>query len=93
MNVCYIMWRDAVVDANDEGEPPQAKTAILHEVGWLLDENEEAVLIGMEFHEEDEVQTGRWRLSIPKINILEMRVVAVGKAFPKRKTTKSTVIV
>jgi len=88
MLITYIIWRDAIVDANDYGEPPKASTARLEEVGWLLDENEESVLIGMEHHSEEEVETGRWRLSIPKVNIIQMRCVEVERAFPKRSTSK-----
>jgi len=46
----------------------------LQEIGFLLDENEEAVVIGMEIHHDADVRPGRWRLHIPKVSIQEMRV-------------------
>jgi hypothetical protein len=57
----------------------------LQEVGFLLDENDEAVVIGMELSQDPEIQPGRWRLHIPKVSIQEMRLVELDKAFSKRR--------
>jgi hypothetical protein len=65
--------------------PPQARLVELQEIGFLLDENEEAVVIGMEFHEDADVRPGRWRLHIPKVSIQDMRVVELEKAFSRRR--------
>jgi len=65
--------------------PPHAALVELHEVGFLLGENDEAVVIGMEFNQDAEIQPGRWRLHIPRVSIQEMRVVELDKAFPKRR--------
>ena len=87
MKLAYIRWKDAVTEeASDSApHPTQARLVELQEVGFLLDENEEAVVIGMEFHDDVEVSPGRWRLHIPRVSIQEMRVVDLEKAFPKRR--------
>jgi len=53
-------------------------------VGFLLAENDDAVLIGME-HQADDTHPGRWRLNISKVSIIERRDVTMEKAFPVRK--------
>ena len=87
MKLAYIRWKDAVAeDAGDAGSKnPQAQLVELQEIGFLLDENEEAVVIGMELHNDVEVRPGRWRLHIPKVSIQEMRVVELDKAFTRRR--------
>jgi hypothetical protein len=87
MKLAYIRWKDAVAEeAADAGtKSPEARLVELHEVGFLLDENEEAVVIGMEFNQDAEIQQGRWRLHIPKVSIQEMRVVELEKAFARRR--------
>ena len=87
MKLAYIRWKDAVAeDAGDTGSKvPQAQLVELQEIGFLLDENDEAVVIGMELHNDVEVRPGRWRLHIPKVSIQEMRVVELDKAFTRRR--------
>jgi hypothetical protein len=87
VKLAYIRWKDAVSEeASAAGaNPPHATLVELREVGFLLGENDEAVVIGMEFNEDAEVQPGRWRLHIPRVSIQEMRVVDLEKAFPKRR--------
>jgi hypothetical protein len=87
MKVAYIRWKDAVAEeaADGPGRPLEAKLVELQEVGFLLDENEEAVVIGMEVTEDDEVRPGRWRLHIPRVSIQEMRVIDLDRMLPKRR--------
>jgi hypothetical protein len=87
MKLAYIRWKDAVAEeATGAGpRPAQARLVELQEVGFLLDENDEAVVIGMELSADPEVQPGRWRLHIPKVSIQEMRLVELDKAFSKRR--------
>jgi hypothetical protein len=87
MKLAYVRWKDAVTEEASDGAPhsTQARLVELQEIGFLLDENEEAVEIGMEIHEDVEVQPGRWRLHIPRVSIQEMRVVELDKAFPRRR--------
>lgn len=83
--LAYIRWKDA--QSEEASEPlteARAHLVELEEVGFLLDENEEAVLIGQEIQDDAKVQAGRFRLHIPRSQIVEMRVVDVKKAFPKR---------
>ena len=87
MKLAYIRWKDAVAEeaTNYDPKTPQARLVELQEIGFLLDENEEAVVIGMEFHEDADVRPGRWRLHIPRVSIQEMRVVELDKAFSRRR--------
>ena len=87
MKLAYIRWKDAVAEeaTNSDPKTPQARLVELQEIGFLLDENEEAVVIGMEINDDAEVRPGRWRLHIPKVSIQEMRVVELDKAFTRRR--------
>jgi len=86
MKVAYIRWKDAVSEEASGPGPAvaQARLVELQEVGFLLDETEEAVVIGMELSTDNEVQPGRWRLHIPRVSIQEMRVIDLDK-FPKHR--------
>ena len=66
------------------GIPEWAVPALaeLCEVGFLLGETDEVVLIGME-HASDGVHPGRWRLHVPKSQILERHDVDT-KSFMRR---------
>lgn len=92
MNLAYVRWKDAVAEEAGESpaHPTQAKLVELHEVGFLLDENEEAVVIGMELHDDPAIRPGRWRLHIPRVSIQEMRVVELEKAFPNKKRKRAS---
>jgi len=91
MNLIYLRWKDAVADEAGDPTPACAQLVELEEVGFLLDETEDAIQIGMEWHEDAEVQPGRWRLTIPKNAILELRVRELKKCFPKGKVPKGAV--
>jgi len=90
MQLTYVCWRDAMHEEAEAGGPAHAQLITLEEVGWLADETDEAVTLVMELEPGPEIngeptsQAGRWRLHIPKCNIVEMRVMEFGKAFPKR---------
>jgi hypothetical protein len=91
MKLAYIRWKDAVAEEAADGlsHPPIAELVELQEVGFLLDENDEAVQIGMEMGADPGVRPGRWRLHIPRVSIMEMRVVELEKLLPpKRKRSK-----
>lgn len=87
MKLAYIRWKDAVSEeaSNAAPRPAEARLVELQEIGFLLDENEEAVVIGMELTNDTEVSPGRWRLHIPRVSIQEMRVIDLDKAFSKRR--------
>lgn len=87
MKVAYIRWKDAVAEEASDAAPrsTQAKLVELQEIGFLLDENDEAVEIGMEVTDDIEVTPGRWRLHIPRVSIQEMRILDLDKLLPKRK--------
>lgn len=86
MKITYIRWRDAcsVEAADATPRPAVPELSELIEVGILLAENDDAVLIGME-SQADDTRPGRWRLNIPKASIIERRDVDMDKAFPVRK--------
>lgn len=87
MKLAYIRWKDAVAEeAADSGlQPPHARLVELQEIGFLLDENEEAVVIGMELTDDLEVRPGRWRLHVPRVSIQEMRVVELDRVIAKAR--------
>jgi hypothetical protein len=84
--VTYIRWRDAcsVEAADATPRPAVPELSEVCEVGYLLAENDEAVLIGME-HQADDTHPGRWRLNIPKAAIIERRDTDMERAFPAKK--------
>ncbi len=88
MVISYIRWRDACsVEAADAPRPAVPELSELCEVGFLLAENDDAVLIGME-HQADDTHPGRWRLNVPKVSILERRDVPIERAFPLGRKRK-----
>ena len=88
MTVTFIRWKDAVAEEAKDGGEACAKLAELTEIGFLLHETDEAVVIGMEGPQRGEIEPGRWRLHIPKVSIVERRDVTVDRAFPVKKTRK-----
>ena len=88
MTVTFIRWHDACsVEAADVGRAAIPELSELCEVGFLLAEDEQAVLIGME-HQVDDTRPGRWRLNIPTASIIERRDMELDKAFPVRRRKK-----
>ena len=87
MKVAYVRWKDAVAEEASDSlpRPSQAKLVELQEIGFLLDENDEAVEIGMEVTDDAEVRPGRWRLHIPRVSIQEMRILDLDRLLPKRR--------
>ena len=87
MKVAYIRWKDAVAEEAADGpaRPIRAELVELQEIGFLLDENDEAVEIGMELADAHDVRPGRWRLHIPRVSIEEMRVIDLDKLLPRKR--------
>jgi hypothetical protein len=83
MKIAYIRWKDAM-SVEGDSSPAKAVLSTLEEVGWVLDETDEVILIGMELDDPKECIPGRWRLNIPKGQIEEMRVLEWNKALPPR---------
>lgn len=76
MKLCYIVWRDAQQEACEDPHRKVVPSLVeLHEVGWLLAEDDDIVVIGMEMDSHGEVEPGRWRLHVPKAMIQQMKVV------------------
>ena len=83
MILAWIKWRDALAVEGDN-LPPQAALAPLESIGFLLHETEEAVLIGME---SAGPAAGRWRLNIPRGQIVRMKTIEVERAFNRKAKT------
>lgn len=86
----YVHWRDACTEEAADPNTPVSDTPLvdLHEVGWLIGETEESVSIAMEL--EPHGAPGRWRLHIPKVNILERRNFDTERLFaePAKRTRR-----
>jgi hypothetical protein len=90
MFVTLIRWRDACQDEAAAPDTPLASASRLVElleVGFLIGEDDESVSIAMEC--EPDGSLGRWRLHIPKVNIIERRDVELKKAFPLKRHRRS----
>lgn len=88
MKVAYVRWRDACVqhaDYEDHLKPVEPGLSELAEVGFLLAENDEAIVLGMEQVMDEETAPGRFRLHIPKGQIVEMRTAEIESAFKTRR--------
>jgi len=86
MILTLIRWRDALsVEAADlDHRPTTPELAELITTGFLLAEDDEAVLVGMEMQSGD-VRPGRWRFNIPKSGITFRRDHEIGKDFCIRR--------
>jgi hypothetical protein len=86
LTLTMIRWRDACsVEANSVD--PIAAVPELSELittGWLLAEDEQAVLVGMEL-QADDTRPGRWRFNVPKSGIIERRDIEIGRGFCVRR--------
>lgn len=83
----YIRWQDASYCDASESPEPAAELSDLSEVGFLITENEKAVQIGIEC-DNDGTHPGRWRVTIPKINIVERKDVSFDSVFGTKKVRK-----
>ena len=71
--IVLVRWRDAVSqEASDPATEVTPHLATLAEVGWLIGSDADCIVIGMEKDEDDEMVPGRWRLHIPKVNIISI---------------------
>jgi hypothetical protein len=72
--IVFIIWKDAAVFSTivaDKAEAERkAKTAVISQVGFLISEDEEKIIIGWEYHEYN--KKFRHISSIPKSSIIEM---------------------
>ena len=86
MRIVWIRWLDACSrEAIDSPADAKPELAELMTVGFLLAEDDKAVLVGMEVGAHD-VHPGRWRFTIPKSAILERREFPLDKKPTKRKS-------
>lgn len=83
MKLAYIRWRDAA-HHHEEAAVADITLAELHEVGFLVREDDEFYVLAMEHMDGSEDRCRNW-LAIPKVNVQEIRVKALDRAFPRRK--------
>jgi hypothetical protein len=84
MKIAYVRWHDAHYVVEDTelselGENP----CELHEVGFLIKHTDTHITLGTEFQEG--ATSARLTLTIPVVNIQELRISEVDKAFPKKR--------
>jgi hypothetical protein len=87
MKLAWVKWRDAS-HGLEEWDVSRMTLSELEEVGFLLREDDESITLGME-HAADATTARRMWLTIPRGQILDMRVRDLDKAFPARKRRKS----
>ncbi len=78
--ICYIKWRDACKSESEHEISTIGPLAELQEIGFLIKETDESVTIGIE-HPGKESFTRLW-LTIPRVNIVEVRKTTLNRAFP-----------
>jgi hypothetical protein len=95
--ITYIHWRDACIEEAADPDTPISPDPLvdLYEVGYLIAETEDAVSIAMEWVpiQENNLaepggKPGRFRLHIPKVNIVERRDFDAEKLAKQRPRTK-----
>lgn len=70
MKIAFIRWWDACsVEAAEPNTPASPELTELRAAGFVLAESDTAVLVGLETCGDG--TPGRWRLNIPKVNIIE----------------------
>jgi len=88
MIASFIRWKDACAQEAAEPHTPieDSPLVVLNEIGWLIGETDEAVSIGMEV--EGDSEAGRWRLHIPKRNIIQRIDFEVPRSLPRARAIK-----
>jgi hypothetical protein len=80
--ITYVLWRDASYHA-DEKPVDDIDLVNLHEIGFLITEDEEKLVLSIEQEQfsddadvpQDRHRTVRMSMAIPKVNIIETRSV------------------
>jgi hypothetical protein len=87
MTIAWIRWRDAVNSNAQHAIASLGDLAELHEIGFVLKESADTITIGTEAQEG--ALEARFWLTIPKVNIVEMRRTSLARAFPKPRVKKA----
>jgi len=86
MIATVIKWRDACSEQADEPNTPvETRLLDLTEIGWIINETDDAVSIAMELEDND---PSRWRLHIPKRNIIQRIDFEVPKLPPRARALR-----
>lgn len=85
----YVRWHDAINSNSSYAISSLGGLADLHEVGFLLKESETTITVGTE--SEEGATEARFWLTIPKVNIVEIRRRSLDKAFPLPRKKKEPI--
>ncbi len=91
MTIVYIKWRDAMHSTSQHAVTSLGGLAELHEIGFLIKESDESITIGTEAEDGATVEARMW-LTVPKVNIVEMKRTTLAKAFPKPRAKKKLTV-
>jgi hypothetical protein len=86
MTLAYIHWRDACHNSDEIRIDDLGEAVALHACGFVVKETEETITLSLEH--QDGADTTRLWLSIPRVNIVEMRTATIDKAFPAKRKRK-----
>ncbi len=86
--IIYVKWKDAQNSNSNHAIASLGDLAELHEVGFLIKETPETIVVGTE--SADGATEVRFWLTIAKNSIIEERRTTLGKAFPKPRKPKET---
>ena len=81
LKIVYIRWKDAMHSMNQHPVSELGELAILHEIGFLLKETPDTIVIGTESEQTQSLEARMW-LTIPRANIVEIRSTTLSRAFP-----------
>jgi hypothetical protein len=86
MTIIYLKWRDAIHSMNEHAITELGGLAELHEIGFLIKETPDSIVIGTEC--QDAATNVRMWLTVPKVNIVEIKRTTLARAFPKPRARK-----
>lgn len=87
MTLIYLKWRDAIHSMNEHPIVELGALAELHEIGFLIKESAESITIGTE--SQDAATSVRMWITVPKVNIIEIKRTTLARAFPKPRVKKA----
>lgn len=86
MTIIYIRWKDAIHSMSEHPIAELGALAELHEIGFLIKETPDSIVIGTEC--QDAATNVRMWLTVPKVNIVEIKRTTLDRAFPKPRAKK-----
>jgi hypothetical protein len=83
-SLTYLQWRDASYNLE---EVPHEELGLveLHEIGWIIKEDDECITLGLEWYPDANVASSRLTITIPKVNIVRRKDFKIEKITGRRK--------